>query len=89
VARIRYSFSIAWIGFVLLVLVLPELAYAYMDPGTGSMVLQVLLGGVAGLLVVLKLYWRNIKTALGFETKDDEVETSKQQESDEETSEIA
>lgn len=31
-------------------------AYAYLDPGTGSMMLQLLLGGVAGALVVGKLY---------------------------------
>jgi opacity protein-like surface antigen len=33
-------------------------ASAYIDPGTGSMFLQLLLGGIAGVLVVLKLYWR-------------------------------
>ena len=33
-------------------------AWAYLDPGTGSMVLQLLLGGVAGAVVILKLYWR-------------------------------
>jgi hypothetical protein len=33
-------------------------ASAYIDPGTGSMMLQLLLGGVAGALVVGKLYLR-------------------------------
>ena len=33
-------------------------AYAYLDPGTGSMILQLMLGGVAGLMVVGKLYYR-------------------------------
>ncbi len=32
-------------------------ALAYLDPGTGSMLLQLLFGGVAGALVVGKLYW--------------------------------
>ncbi len=32
-------------------------ALAYLDPGTGSMLLQVLLGGVAAIGVALKLYW--------------------------------
>ena len=32
-------------------------AWAYLDPGTGSMMLQVLLGGIAGAMVVGKLYW--------------------------------
>ena len=36
-------------------------AYAYLDPGTGSMFLQLLLGGVAGGLVICKLYWHRLK----------------------------
>ena len=36
-------------------------ANAYLDPGTGSMVLQLLLGGVAGAVVVVKLYWQKVK----------------------------
>ena len=33
-------------------------AHAYLDPGTGSMMLQLMLGGVAGLMVVGKLYYQ-------------------------------
>jgi hypothetical protein len=33
-------------------------AFAYIDPGTGSMMLQLMLGGVAGVMVVGKLYFR-------------------------------
>lgn len=40
-------------------------AYAYLDPGTGSMLLQMLLGGVAGALVVGKLYWHRIQEFFG------------------------
>ena len=40
-------------------------AFAYLDPGTGSMMLQLLLGGVAGALVVGNLYWQRIKTFFG------------------------
>jgi predicted lipid-binding transport protein (Tim44 family) len=36
----------------------PNPAYAYLDPGTGSMILQLLLGGVAGVLIIGKLYWQ-------------------------------
>ena len=42
----------------------PGSAQAYIDPGVGSMVLQLLLGGVAGLLVVLKLYWHSFKALI-------------------------
>ena len=36
-------------------------AYAYLDPGTGSVLLQGLLAGFAGFLAVLKLYWQRVK----------------------------
>jgi len=37
-------------------------ALAYLDPGTGSMILQVVLGGMAAASVALKLYWQSIKS---------------------------
>lgn len=41
-------------------------AYAYLDPGTGSMLVQLLLGGVAGAVVILKLYWQRVKDFVSF-----------------------
>ena len=35
-------------------------AHAYLDPGTGSMLLQVIRGGFAAIGVALKLYWDRI-----------------------------
>ena len=32
-------------------------AQAYLDPGTSRMILQAVIGAVAGALVVIKLYW--------------------------------
>ncbi len=40
-------------------------AHAYMDPGTGSMLLQIILGGLAGLAVAGKLFWHRILSVLG------------------------
>jgi len=40
-------------------------SHAYLDPGSGSMVLQLLLGGLAGLAVFLKLFWRKLTGMLG------------------------
>jgi len=34
--------------------------FAYIDPGTGSLLLQALLGGVAGLVVFLKTTGRRL-----------------------------
>jgi len=39
-------------------------ARAYLDPGTGSFLLQMLLGGIAGLAVVGRLYWTRLKLAI-------------------------
>ena len=47
-------------------------AWAYLDPGTGSMMLQVILGGIAALGVAIKLGWHRIRAALGFGKKPDE-----------------
>ncbi|MEI6629026.1 MAG: hypothetical protein WCN27_06470 [Alphaproteobacteria bacterium] len=36
--------------------------YAYLDPGSGGILIQLLLGGVAGVLGIVKFYWSSIKT---------------------------
>lgn len=33
---------------------------SYLDPGTGSMMIQVLLGGVAGVAVLAKVFWHRL-----------------------------
>jgi len=41
--------------------VLPDRkAYAYLDPGTGSYVFQVLIAFLVGSMFAIKIYWRNI-----------------------------
>ncbi|MBT5496822.1 MAG: hypothetical protein HOK54_13860 [Alphaproteobacteria bacterium] len=39
-------------------------AHAYLDPGTGSMILQGIIGAVVGGLIALKLYWARLKDFL-------------------------
>ena len=41
-------------------------AHAYLDPGTGSMVLQVVLGGIAGIAILGKLFWNRFKELFKF-----------------------
>ena len=48
---------------------------AYVDPGTGSMVVQVIVGGVAAAGVAAKMYWRRIKGVLGLRRREDEDQT--------------
>lgn len=35
--------------------------HAYLDPGTGSMALQLLIAGVVGVLATVRLYWDRMK----------------------------
>lgn len=41
-------------------------ALAYLDPGTGSMILQGIIAGIAAVSFTLKIYWYRIK---GFFTR--------------------
>jgi hypothetical protein len=36
--------------------------YAYLDPGTGSILLQTLLAAAVGMLAVGRLYWKRLKS---------------------------
>jgi hypothetical protein len=36
-------------------------AHAYLDPGTGSMALQLLIAGILGALFTIKMWWYRIK----------------------------
>lgn len=56
---------------VVAALALPSLAYAYADPGAGSMLLQLLVGGAAGLLIALRLFKDSILRLLGLRKDDD------------------
>ena len=46
-------------------------AFAYLDPGTGSYVLQIFIATVVGSFFAIKIYWENIKKKLRGNTKDD------------------
>ena len=40
-------------------------ADAYLDPGTGSMVVQGMIAAIAAGAVALKLYWKRLKSVFG------------------------
>ena len=61
--------------FLFLSLVAPSAAHAYLDPGSGSMLLQLVLGGLAGLAVIAKLYWHRLLGLFGMNTKQEESES--------------
>ena len=54
--------TVLWLSATVLVLaVYPRSAYAYLDVGTGSLVLQTLVASVAAGLFTLKVYWNQVK----------------------------
>lgn len=55
--------------FSILALSIPSYYFfAYLDPGSGSFILQLILGAIVGLLVAVKAYWGRIKS---FFTRED------------------
>jgi hypothetical protein len=60
---------------VLILFFMPD-TEAYLDPGTGSMLLQVILGGVAAVGVAVKLYWHKLRVAFGMGKKEESEDES-------------
>ena len=46
--------------------------FAYLDPGSGSLLLQAVLGGVAAAGVIAKVYWRRLLRLLRIRKADEE-----------------
>jgi hypothetical protein len=51
----------SFVWFVLFALVYVDDALAYIEPGTGSMIIQSLIAVIAGGLFALKTYWYKLK----------------------------
>lgn len=51
------------VGLLLMTVCSP--AFAYLDPGTGSIVLQSLLAGIAVAIGIVRTYWYRVKAFFG------------------------
>jgi hypothetical protein len=40
---------------------MPKIAYGYIDPGTGSIVIQAIVGVIVGAGFFIKIFWKKIK----------------------------
>jgi hypothetical protein len=49
--------------------------FAYLDPGSASLLLQMVAGGVAAFAVTVKLFWRRILRFLRIRTDDPDADT--------------
>lgn len=45
----------------LFILMFNTSAYAYLDPGLGSILLQGIIAGIAAVSLTIKIYWQKIK----------------------------
>lgn len=51
-------------------------SHAYLDPGTGSIILQSILAGIAVAMGVLRLYWYRLKAFFSGKSVDPEIKDS-------------
>ena len=51
-----------FLSCVIYILINPSLAYAYLDPGTGSIILQAIIGFIAAGVTAISLYWIKFKS---------------------------
>lgn len=61
--RSQFSYFLAFLLYIVFIVDVRP-AFAYLDPGAGSMLLQALLGGVAGLAVIGRLGWNRVRQML-------------------------
>ena len=59
---------------VLALVTLP--AHAYLDPASGSMLLQMIVGGIAGVALAVKLFWHRILDFFGVKPKSTDDESA-------------
>ena len=64
------------IAILLTFLLYPKNAFAYIDPGTVSIILQGLIGAIAAIIVTLKIYWNKFVEFFGIQ-KNTNIEEKK------------
>lgn len=54
--------AVAWAAlFTSLLLIIPTgYAHAYLDPGSGSLIVQIVIGGLLAFLIAVRMYWTRI-----------------------------
>jgi hypothetical protein len=59
--RNKSEFIMLLAAVPVLVMLFPGVAHAYLDAGTGSLILQVALAGILTALYTAKVYWQQLK----------------------------
>ena len=50
--------------YMLTLIIFPTKAFAYLDPGTGSIILQAILGFIAATIASISIYWTKFKSLI-------------------------
>jgi hypothetical protein len=50
--------------YIFTLIVFPTKAFAYLDPGTGSIILQAILGFIAATIASVSIYWTKFKSLI-------------------------
>ena len=50
--------------YILGLIIFPTKAFAYLDPGTGSIILQAILGFIAATVASVSIYWAKFKSLI-------------------------
>jgi hypothetical protein len=67
---IRRNISAQVVALAVALLLVPSIARAYLDPGNGSYVLQILIGGFIAAAFAAKVFWLNIAAFFGRKRSD-------------------
>ncbi len=65
------------LALILISLLAPRAALAYLDPSTGSMIISAIVGLFASVALAVKTYWYKLKSL--FRRGDDEGETASEE----------
>jgi len=49
---------------IVTLIIFPTKAFAYLDPGTGSIILQAILGFIAATIASVSIYWGKFKSLI-------------------------
>ena len=52
------------LSYIVTLIIFPTKAFAYLDPGTGSIILQAILGFIAATVASISIYWTKFKSLI-------------------------
>ena len=73
-SKLKHKTLVLLTALVGLGMLIPPPAYGYLDPGTGSLIVQGAIAAVVGIGMSVKLYWSRIKMVISRSSEADSSE---------------